>query len=196
MLDLLGFNNSRKTYVVNDNNQYSSSDIADLASSLSSYLIPRSLILILAENSIGSLLSYYASLKYGAIPLLLSSDTDPKVVSFYLNHYEINFILCPDALSYFFDSYSVAFRTTGYSVLCSGVKVKTEVHADLALLLTTSGSTGNPKLVKLSYQNIESNALSIIDYLNINHNSKHITLASYTYGLAALIHFIWRIHCT
>ena len=62
MLDLLGFNNSSKTYVVNDNNQYSSSDIADLASSLSSYLIPRSLILILAENSIGSLLSYYASL--------------------------------------------------------------------------------------------------------------------------------------
>ena len=32
------------------------------------------------------------------------------------------------------------------------------LNPDLALLLTTSGTTGSPKLVKLSYENINSNA--------------------------------------
>ena len=40
-----------------------------------------------------------------------------------------------------------------------------ELHADLALLLSTSGSTGSPKLVRLSRDNIVSNAEAIADYL-------------------------------
>lgn len=46
--------------------------------------------------------------------------------------------------------------------------VKTQVHAQIKLLINTSGSTGSPKFVKLSEQNIVSNALSIIDYLPIH----------------------------
>lgn len=46
--------------------------------------------------------------------------------------------------------------------------VKTKVHAQIKLLINTSGSTGSPKFVKLSEQNIVSNALSIIDYLPIH----------------------------
>lgn len=45
--------------------------------------------------------------------------------------------------------------------------VKTLVHSQIKLLINTSGSTGSPKFVKLSEQNIVSNALSIIDYLPI-----------------------------
>ena len=39
------------------------------------------------------------------------------------------------------------------------------LNKDLALLIATSGSTGNPKLVRISHQNIISNANSIISYL-------------------------------
>jgi len=45
---------------------------------------------------------------------------------------------------------------------------KTQVHPQLKLLINTSGSTGSPKFVKLSEQNIVSNALSIVDYLPVN----------------------------
>lgn len=37
----------------------------------------------------------------------------------------------------------------------------------IKLLLSTSGSTGSPKMVKLSEQNITANALSILDYLPV-----------------------------
>jgi len=41
------------------------------------------------------------------------------------------------------------------------------IHADLALLLTTSGSTGSPKLVRLTQTNVLANARSIVSYLDI-----------------------------
>lgn len=39
------------------------------------------------------------------------------------------------------------------------------INSELLLCLTTSGSTGSPKLVRLSEQNLKSNAESIADYL-------------------------------
>ena len=63
-----------------------------------------------------------------------------------------------------------------------------ELHPDLALLLSTSGSTGSPKLVRLSHANLESNAESIADYLGIEDDHKAITTLpmSYCYGLSVI----------
>ncbi|MFO7445686.1 MAG: AMP-binding protein, partial [Ignavibacteriaceae bacterium] len=46
------------------------------------------------------------------------------------------------------------------------------INEKLAVLLSTSGTTGSPKLVRLSYSNLESNAASIISYLNIKPNDR------------------------
>ena len=42
------------------------------------------------------------------------------------------------------------------------------LHPDLALLLSTSGSTGSPKLVRLSHDNLVSNAKAIASYLGLD----------------------------
>ena len=42
-----------------------------------------------------------------------------------------------------------------------------EINTELLLCLTTSGSTGSPKLVRLSERNLKSNAESIAKYLKI-----------------------------
>lgn len=60
------------------------------------------------------------------------------------------------------------------------------IHAEVKLLLSTSGSTGSPKLVKLSEENLVQNALSIIDYLPIRQDD--VTPLNlplyYSYGLS------------
>ncbi|SEF30490.1 Acyl-CoA synthetase (AMP-forming)/AMP-acid ligase II [Amycolatopsis pretoriensis] len=61
-------------------------------------------------------------------------------------------------------------------------------HPDLAVLLPTSGSTGNPKLVRLSRQAILSNADAIAQVLHIDADEVAPTCLPlhYSYGLSVL----------
>ncbi len=62
------------------------------------------------------------------------------------------------------------------------------LHPDLALLLSTSGSTGSPKLVRLSHCNLAANATAIADYLGIRETDRAATTLpmSYCYGLSVI----------
>lgn len=64
----------------------------------------------------------------------------------------------------------------------------TTTHPDLALLLSTSGSTGSAKLVRLTYSNIAHNAHDIATTLNLTDTDVAITAVPlhYTYGLSVL----------
>lgn len=59
---------------------------------------------------------------------------------------------------------------------------------ELAVLLSTSGTTGTPKLVRLAYRNIEANAHSIAEYLEIDERERAIQSLPihYSYGLSVL----------
>ena len=63
-----------------------------------------------------------------------------------------------------------------------------EPHPDLRVLLSTSGGTGDPKLVRLSARNIASNAASIAEYLGLTPDDRAaVTLPfHYSYGLSVL----------
>ncbi len=65
---------------------------------------------------------------------------------------------------------------------------ETKCHPVLALCLTTSGSTGSPKLVRLTKRNILANAESIAEYLHIDTNERPITMLPmyYSYGLSII----------
>ncbi|HLS44214.1 MAG TPA: AMP-binding protein [Ornithinicoccus sp.] len=62
------------------------------------------------------------------------------------------------------------------------------LHPDLALLLSTSGSTGSPKLVRLSRDNVRSNALAIASALSLGPADRGITSLPlhYCFGLSVL----------
>ncbi len=63
-----------------------------------------------------------------------------------------------------------------------------EIHPSVKVLLSTSGTTGSPKFVKLSSENLLSNALSILDYLPVcNDDVVPLNLpVYYSYGLSIL----------
>ncbi|WIM96900.1 AMP-binding protein [Actinoplanes oblitus] len=62
------------------------------------------------------------------------------------------------------------------------------VHPDLALLLTTSGSTGDPKLVRLSRSAVLANAGQVADSLGVTGADVAITTLPlfYSYGMSVL----------
>ena len=61
-------------------------------------------------------------------------------------------------------------------------------HPDLRIMLSTSGSTGSSKLVRLSAKAVEANAASIVEYLGITVADRAITslVPAYSYGLSVL----------
>ncbi|KGN31150.1 AMP-dependent synthetase [Knoellia sinensis KCTC 19936] len=64
-----------------------------------------------------------------------------------------------------------------------------DLHPDLALMLSTSGSTGSPKLVRLSAANLDCNAAQIVDALGITADDVAATTLplQYCYGLSILL---------
>ena len=70
----------------------------------------------------------------------------------------------------------------------SGHTKKIIVHKKISLLLSTSGTLGSKKFVKLSMDNISTNAYQIKKYLKINSKSVTITTLpfNYSYGLSII----------
>ena len=64
----------------------------------------------------------------------------------------------------------------------------TDLHPDVAVLLSTSGSTGNPKAVRLSHRNLEANADSIVQALGLSARDRVLTSlpGAYSYGLSVI----------
>lgn len=63
-----------------------------------------------------------------------------------------------------------------------------DLHPDLALLLSTSGSSGSPKQVRLSLANVVANARAIASYLDLTPDDRAATSLPlhYCYGLSVL----------
>lgn len=63
-----------------------------------------------------------------------------------------------------------------------------DLHPDLALLLSTSGTIGSAKLVRLSARGVDANARAIADYLELSAVDRAVTTLpmAYCYGLSVL----------
>jgi acyl-coenzyme A synthetase/AMP-(fatty) acid ligase len=80
------------------------------------------------------------------------------------------------------------YERFGYRLTQTPFWDETRLSPQLALLLTTSGSTGSPRLVRQSYANIRSNTDSIVQYLGLHADERPVTTLPmhYTYGLSIL----------
>ncbi|WP_377644525.1 AMP-binding protein [Oryzobacter terrae] len=67
-------------------------------------------------------------------------------------------------------------------------RARHDLHPDLALLMSTSGSSGSPRLVRLSHENLRSNALAIAGSLGIRTSDRAVTSlpVHYCYGLSVV----------
>ena len=148
----------------------------------------RCLIFCLCKNQIGSLCGYISCLKNRVVPVMLDSSMNKELLDELINTYQPEYIWLPtDQLSDFPNGLEI-YSILDYSLVKMGSNASFILHDDLALLLTTSGSTGSPKLVRISYENLEANASSIAEYLSIDEHERPITTLpmNYSFGLSII----------
>ena len=147
----------------------------------------RCLVFSLCRNSIDSVVGYVSFLNHRIVPLLLAENIDKDLLASLINMYQPEYIWCHCCREKELNSYQKIYQMRNYVLLRTDYTASI-LYTDLALLLTTSGSTGSPKLVRQSYQNIKSNTKSIIQYLELRKSERPITTLpmNYTYGLSVL----------
>lgn len=166
------------TAIINTDGQaISYATLADLANSFSQNFTRnnRQLFLLEADNSLESIVAYLSALRSHVPIILIPRDK--------IDTFENVFNQFQPTLSY---------RAQHGNFL---LEQHQEVNASnpdfsdsLALLLSTSGTTGSAKLVKLSLANINANAKSIAEYLHLSSSERAIVSLPmyYSYGLSVI----------
>ena len=129
------------------------------------------LVLLQVANDIDSVIRYAGALRAGHAVILTGGDPGGKAV-------RIIDAYAPD----------ICVSASGVVRFPGGVAGAGILHPDLALCLSTSGSTGATRMVRLSDRAIDANARSIVEYLGLGPDERAITSLPlhYSYGLSIL----------
>ena len=133
---------------------------ADVVATRLRALGSRGLGLLDAGNTLHWLVTYLGCLRAGHVPLLLPPELPAALREQLVARYR------PD--------WQARAGGTDDLEICSAEGAGT-LHPDLSLLLSTSGSTGSPRLVRLSHTALQSNAQAIAGFLGLGPTECAIT---------------------
>ncbi len=158
-----------------------------------------SLILIVCNNNIETLIAYIGCLKNSIVPIMVGSDIKIEKLCEVIYKYKPMYIwISKDSVykimeSFRTDELKYEYKYGSYNLIRFDTQQKfqnseTCMYKDLALLLSTSGSIGSTKFVRISKKNIITNTLDIIQSLHIKDTDRAITTlpVNYTYGLSVV----------
>ncbi len=142
-----------------------------VAARASTYGRLRRLHLIEVGLHLEAIVSYLAALRAGHPVILVAPESD---------HAALIADYAPETIS--------AMRDGVWQEASGPASTKDAYHPDLALLLSTSGSTGSRKLVRLSGSNLDANATAIAAFLELTAADRGLLSLPlhYSYGLSIL----------
>ncbi len=172
--------------LVSQDERLTYSELDDLAASIATPVPERSVVFLVASNTIASIAAYVGFLRKRVVVVMIRDESTSEQFKALVSAYSPQYIWAPVSFEPLMGTgYDTVMNNRGYQLFATGYFVY-EINPDTALLLTTSGSTGTPKFVRLSYENLRSNAESIVEYQRITSGDRAITTLpfSYTYGIS------------
>ena len=171
---------------------YTYLDLNNAAETITAAMDKKRLTFCLCENTIGSLMGYVGFMTHHVPTVLLDGSKDIDVILNLANHYMPQYIWIPtkrvDELGH-----GEPVLTHKDYTLIQWADTHYEINPEILLCLTTSGTTGSPKLVKITEKNLHSNAESIAEYLKITSAERAITSLPmhYSFGMSVInSHFV------
>lgn len=171
-----------------DNNRVTYKNIIDFCHEYNKTVKKRSLLFLLCENTVGAVMNYIACLENGIIPLLLNALIDEELLEELYQKYKPQYLCMPAKMvnkrKDLFGNGRIIMELYRYSIVEVDT-VECLMHEKLALLMSTSGSTGSSKLVRYSRKNLEVNAKNVAKVFEWTEKEKPICdlPMNYTMGL-------------
>jgi acyl-coenzyme A synthetase/AMP-(fatty) acid ligase len=145
--------------------------------------VEKRLLFLFCRNDLASVTWYLAAVEAGHAVALLNDDINAQLAATLISLYRPDWVLT--SLPVNPDDYK---RAGAHGLWHRSRPDGAPLHPDLALLLSTSGSTGSPKFVRLTRSNVEANADSIRRALFIRDEDvaiAHLPI-HYSYGLSVV----------
>lgn len=155
--------------VDSDNNEIKYEDIVNFSNDIQNLRVKRSVVFILANNNVESLVGFIAFIENQLVPLLINENIDKELLEQYINIYEPKYIFTKNNIANL--SYEEICIYRNYKLLETDKEIY-PLFKDLSFLLSTSGTTGSPKLVRHSYINLKSSVKNVAKALNIDNTER------------------------
>ena len=167
-------------------------------------------VAILSDNPPEYIMAYFGILMAGGIAVPLNTQTSDRTLEYLFNHCGISFlltqasylkylhVLCDSlptlkaaAISGLKDdgNNTLPFQCINLNIIFSASKKASHLNAateatdaDIAQITYTSGTTGQPKGVMLRHSNLIANTNSIIQYLHLNQDERHMVVLPFFYS--------------
>ncbi|MBP3804550.1 MAG: AMP-binding protein [Oribacterium sp.] len=161
-------------------------ELGEFCKDIASLSLNRSLFMMFCENTIGALSCYYSFLNNGFPLMLLSSGLSSEAKDNLMKIYHPGFMILPEKQRNEYPFMKEVWRVKDYVVLKTNYDKLYPVYSDLALLLSTSGSTGSVKFVRQTFENTIFNAKTLSEMLGMTSDERTVTSLPmyYTYGLS------------
>ena len=199
-----------KTALIHGDVRATYSEINNRANNLALHLIENGLtpgdrVVLLMENCLEYVISYYGILKTGAVAVPLNSDLKTEGLRAILAELEAKCVISSSRFEKLLQAADLAacgiqrlilkspkskWSSTPYRVSDLGSLAETR-HAlnpdiqirenDLASIIFTSGSVGGPKGVMLSHENLVHNTFSICQYLHLTQEDIQMVVLPFFY---------------
>ena len=177
-----------KTFLFNEEKSFSYNQVYQISKNFE-LDISRKLCLFIFDTNIDALITYVTLLSKKCAVLILDPKLNNNLIENYIEKFSPEFIAGSDIAHY-----------SGKTLFSHGEFKLKEINSGIApigsmlrVLLPTSGSTGNSKVVRITGKNLDFSAEKISKYLDIKSNEILTTSLPlhYSYGLSILnIEFI------
>ena len=184
----IAFYDDQPAVILPDSRKVSYKCLAHSSELIQDSIPDRTLIFCLCTNTIGSLLGYLSIIEGNHVGVMIDAKMPIDQLNDLIMKYRPSYIWSPDD-HLINDKYKKSrVDLEGYQLLVTKEKNPPELATELSLLLPTSGSTGSAKFVRLTKKNLEANARSIAEYLDINAHERPITSLPmhYSFGLSVI----------
>jgi long-chain acyl-CoA synthetase len=174
--------------ILENNELITYDELIKIVEDFSKNIKKRSLIFLLCKNNIESIVGYLGSIKSNCVISLIDEKISEDSLIKLVKQYHPDFIFFEKKKLKSLENFSSSYSFKNFDLLEAKKKTEKKLNDNLALLISTSGSTGTSKLVRQSADNLNSNIESIIEYLNILESDISITTLpmSYVYGLSII----------